>query len=151
MIPRQWLLLPGLFLVFGAGFAQDNQPTLNALEKEFQESMSGVILTGRFTRQDGNALAEDKYTIDKVAKVGDDLWRFSARIKYGGQEMTVPISIHVKWAGDTPVLTLTDESVAGMGKYTARIVIYKGQYSGIWGAGQGRGGQMFGTIAKITQ
>ena len=151
MIPKNSLALPALLLMLGAAVAQENQPPLNALEKEFQESMSGVTLSGRFTRQDGNTLSEDKYIIEKATKIGDDLWRFSARIKYGGQEMTAPISLHVKWAGDTPVLTLTDEPVAGAGKYTARIVIYKGQYSGIWGSSSGRGGQMFGTITKSSQ
>ena len=122
---------------------------MNTLEKEFQQSMSGVVLSGRFTRQDGNvSTGEDKYTIEKATKVKDDLWRIDAHVKFGGQEMTVPVSIHVRWAGDTPMLTLTDESVAGMGKYTVRILIYRGQYAGTWANSQGRGGQMFGTITK---
>ena len=124
---------------------------MNALEKEFQESMSGVVLAGRFSRQDGSvAPSEDKYVIEKATKVKDDLWRFDAHVKFGAQEMTVPVSIHVRWAGDTPMLTLTDESVAGMGKYTVRILIYRGQYAGTWANAQGRGGQMFGSITKGT-
>ena len=151
MILRHSIPLPALLFLLGTALAQDNQPPLTALEKEFQESMSGVTLTGRFTRQGGDALAEDKYTIEKATRLKDDLWQFSARVKFGGQEITVPVSIHVRWAGDTPVLTLTDESVAGMGKYSVRIVVYKGQYSGIWSNSQGRGGQMFGSVVKITQ
>ncbi len=122
---------------------------MNALEKDFQESMTGVILAGRFTRQDGTlAPSEDKYAIEKATKLKDDLWRIDARVKFGGQEMTVPVRIHVRWAGDTPMLALTDESVAGMGKYTVRLVIYRGHYAGTWANAQGRGGQMFGTITK---
>jgi len=147
---RRSIPLPALLFVLGSAFAQDSPSPLTALEKDFQESMSGVTLTGRFTRQNGDALAEDKYTIEKATHLKDDLWRFDARVKFGGQEVTVPVSLHVRWAGDTPVLTLTDESVAGMGKYSVRIVIYKGQYSGIWSNSQGRGGQMFGSVVKIT-
>jgi hypothetical protein len=36
----------------------------------------------------------------------------------------------VKWAGDTPVITLTNMAVGGMGSFTVRIVVYKGQYRG---------------------
>jgi len=149
MILRRSLPLPALLLLLGSALAQDSQPALTASEKEFQESMSGAMLTGRFTRQGADATAEDKYTIEKATKLKDDLWQLDARIKFGGKDITVPVAIHVRWAGDTPVLTLTDESVAGMGKYSVRIVVYKGQYSGIWSSSQGRGGQMFGSIVKI--
>ena len=43
----------------------------------------------------------------EATRLKDDLWQFSARVKFGGQEITVPVSIHVRWAGDTPVITLT--------------------------------------------
>ena len=131
-------------------WAQENQPPLTPLEKEFQQSMSGVILAGRFSHADGK-LSEDKYNIEKVTKLKDDLWRIDARIQYGGKDVTIPVQIHVKWAGDTPILVLTDESVMGMGKFTVRILIYKGEYAGTWSGGQGRGGQMFGTIVKAAQ
>src|SRR5882672_9444875 len=98
MIPRHSLPLPALLLLLATAQAQDTQPPLTALEKDFQESMSGVTLTGRFTRQGGDALAEDKYTIEKATRLKDDLWQLSARVKFGGQEVTVPVSIHVRWA-----------------------------------------------------
>src|SRR5437867_1106135 len=99
LLPLASLLVIGSGLV-GNVVAQENQPALTPLEKEFQESMSGVILAGRSSRQDGK-LSDDKYTIEKATKVEDDLWRFDARVQYGGQDMKVPVMIHVKWAGDT--------------------------------------------------
>jgi hypothetical protein len=33
----------------------------------------------------------------------------------------------IKWAGDTPVITLTDLSIPGMGTYTARAILYNDQ------------------------
>ena len=125
--------------------AQDLTP----LEKAFQDSMSNVTLAGRFSRQGSANLSEDKYVIEKVTKLKDDLWQFDAVVSYRGQSMKVPIAVHVKWAGDTPVMTLTDEMVAGMGKFTVRLVIYRGQYAGMWSGADGHGGgQMFGTITK---
>lgn len=138
-------------LLIASALAQESQPTLNPLEKEFERSMSGVIMTGHFTKEGGDGLSSDKYNIDKVTKLKDDLWRFDARIQYGGNDVKVPVSLHVKWAGDTPVLSLTDESVAGMGKFTVRIVVYGGHYAGTWSGAKGHGGQMFGDIVKAGQ
>jgi hypothetical protein len=146
MTLRLSLLPLASLLTLGSALAQE--APLTPLEKEFQESMSGVTLAGRFARQDGK-LSEDKYVIEKATKVKDDLWRFDARVQFGGQDMKIPVSLHVKWAGDTAVLVLTDEAVAGMGKFTVRILVYRGQYAGTWsGGGQGHGGQMFGSIVK---
>src|SRR3981081_846712 len=132
------------FLLIARALAQERPPALNRLEKEFEQSMSGVTLAGHFTRQGGAGLSDDKYNIDKVTKLKDDLWRFDTRIQYGGNDVKMPVSLHVKWAGDTPVLFLTDESIVGMGKFTVRIVIYGGHYAGTWSGSKGHGGQMCG-------
>ena len=137
-----------LLLVVGA-FAQE--PALTPAEKEFQQSMSGVTLNGHYTRQGGNGLSDDKYTIEKVTKVKGDLWRFDTRILYGGHDVKMPIELEVKWAGDTPVITLTDMAVGGLGSFTARIVIFRGQYAGTWSGAKGHGGQLFGNIVKSAQ
>ena len=65
--------------------------------------------------------------------------------------MKLPVTVHVKWAGDTPVIELTDESVMGMGTFTARVVIYRGHYAGMWSNAKGHGGQMFGDVVKTTK
>ena len=151
MILRLSLLSLASLLTLSSAPAQESQPSLTPLEKAFQDSMSGVTLAGRFSRLGSATLSEDKYVIEKVSKLKDDLWRFDARVQYGGKDLRIPITIHVKWAGDTPMLELTDEMVAGMGKFTVRLVIYRGQYAGMWSGGEGKGGQMFGTITKTEQ
>lgn len=117
--------------------------------KAFTESMSGVTLVGYSTRTNREGLSkEERYTIDSVTHVAGDNWLFKTRMQYGGREMPFPIPLTVKWAGDdTPVITLTDMSVPGMGTYTARVVLYGEQYAGLWSAGKS-GGQMFGKIVK---
>ena len=139
-------------LLFVAGaLAQESQPALTPAEKEFQESMSGVTLNGHYTREDGSGLSSDKYTIESVTKVKGDLWRFATRVQYGGHDVKMPVELQVKWAGDTPVITLTNAAVGGMGSFTVRIVVYKGQYAGTWSSAKGHGGMMFGTIVKTAQ
>lgn len=122
-------------------------PPLTTLEKEFQDSMAGVVLEGQSTRDGRPGLSEDKYTIDKVVKTGEDQWTIFARVEAKGQTMTVPLPLQVKWAGDTPVITLTDQALPGMGTYTARVVVYRGQYAGTW-SGRNGGGKLFGRIVK---
>jgi hypothetical protein len=117
------------------------------LEKQFQESMTGVVLEGQSTRDGRPGVSDDKYTIEKVVKQSGDTWTIYARVQYQGKDVTVPFPIQVKWAGDTPVITLTDQALPGMGAYTARVVIYKGRYAGTWSGARG-GGTVFGRVVK---
>ena len=133
-------------LLTAAGLSAQT-PSLNALEKEFQDSMQGVTLEGQSTRDGKPGLSEDKYEIEKVVKTGDDQWTVYAKIEFRGQAMTVPLPLEIKWAGDTPMITLTDQSLPGMGTYTARVLLYRGQYAGTW-SGRNGGGKVFGKIVK---
>ena len=53
----------------------------------------------------------------------------------------------MKWAGDTPVITLTDQALPGMGTYHLHSVVYRGQYAGTW-SGKNVGSKVFGRIVK---
>ena len=122
-------------------------PEMTAAEKQFQESMADVTLVGYFTQGDKAELKEDRYVVERISKVGDDLWKFEARIQYNKKDMKIAMPLPVKWAGDTPVISLTKFTVPGMGSYTARVVIYDGAYAGTWGDAQ-HGGKLFGKIVK---
>ena len=128
------------------------QNALNPNEQRFQEILSDATLTGHFTitgGEDSSNLREEKYTITKVTKLSDDYWLFFARIQYGGRDVTVPLKLEVKWADDTPIITLTDLELPNLGTFTARVIIYRGQYAGTWSSGK-HGGHMFGIITKNT-
>jgi len=122
-------------------------PILNQLEKEFQDSLAGATLEGQSTHDGKPGVAEDHYNIERVEKTSGDNWTFYVRMNMQGKEVTLPLPIEVKWAGDTPVITLTDKSMPGMGTYTARVVIYRGNYAGTW-SGRNGGGKIFGKIVK---
>lgn len=126
---------------------------LNDLEQQFAESMSGVVLRGYFTvdgRENKGALKEEKYTIAQVGKVKDDIWLFHCRIQYGEHDVTIPLPLSVRWAGDTPLIMLTDQAIPGLGTYTARVVVYRGRYSGTW-SGKDHGGHLFGRVEKLDE
>ena len=121
---------------------------LPQLEREFADKMRGAALVGRFTisgREDRVA-TPDRYDIYSVDKVGDDQWRFNAKIGESG--VTLPIVVRMKFVDDTPLILMTDATIPGMGTFTARVFFHGDQYAGTWfHAGRG-GGHMFGKIER---
>lgn len=123
-------------------------PDRAALEKEFAESMSGATLVGYFTtngKESEQGLKEEKYRLKSVKKLQGDFWLFE--YQYGDQGKAIPLSLEVKWAGDTPVITLTDFAISGVGTFTARVLFYRGEYAGTWSASD-HGGRLFGKVVR---
>lgn len=118
---------------------------------KFTELLSGSRLVGTFTIK-GNENEKprvEEYEIAEVKKLPrGDYWQFKARIKYGDNDYTVPLSLEVKWAGDTPMIQLTDFSILGQGPFSARVMFYDGMYAGTWSHGE-VGGHMFGRVEKM--
>lgn len=123
-------------------------PDQQTLEQRFEKLLTGAVLAGSFTeigRDPAKPLTEEKYTIEKVRKLSGDFWLFTSRIEYGNHDVTLSMPIEVRFAGDTPMLLLTDYPVPGFGTFTCRILIYKDRYAGTW-AGANHGGHMFGRV-----
>lgn len=144
-----------LGLLTGAQPQEDKQAKL---DEKFQTMLTGAELIGHFTTDGADAEdsepREEKYTIAAVTKLGRDLWKFECRIQYGENDFTVPIPLTVKWAGDTPVITLTDMRIAGSGPYTARVLFHDDKYAGTWSAGAGddaHGGHLYGRIERAAE
>jgi hypothetical protein len=135
-------------LVALSGCAKKVVTTQDDLDRKFEEMMKSVTLVGRSTRlNDDKVHGEEKYVIEGVSKLTGETWLFRARMQYGGRDIPVPVPVTIKWAGDTPVITLTDLAIPGVGTYTARVILYRDQYAGTW-SGKNAGGQMFGKIVR---
>ena len=90
--------------------------------------------------------APDRYDIYAVDKLGDDEWRFNARIGENG--LTLPLVIRMKFVDDTPMILMTDATIPGMGTgFSARVFFYGDLYAGTWAHGA-RGGHLFGRIER---
>lgn len=128
--------------------ASATQPTQAELEKRFEETMTGAVLVGKFTtRGREENPKDDRYTIVSAKKLLGDKWVITARVEYGGETMAIPLIVPVKWAGDTPIISVTDLTIPGMGTYTARVMIFRDQYTGMWDAAN-HGGLMWGKIER---
>src|ERR1043166_7592848 len=116
--------------------------TQEELELAFKTTLTKATLTGRWCLvQDGKLSQEkeDKYTITGVSKIGGDMWLIHARIQYGKKDVTAPVPVQVKWAGDTPVIVVDKIPIPGSGTYSARLLIYEKTYAGTWSGGDHRG------------
>jgi outer membrane protein assembly factor BamB len=151
-------LVPSLALGVPSSIPQDtatSKPAKNSgtdqaeLEAAFAKLMTGCQMVGLFTDTDkpDKPPQKDSYTIAKVTKLAGDRWRFDAKVEYGTKSVTVPVIVNVKWAGDTPMIQVTKLSIPMLGTYSARVVIYDGQYAGLW-SGSDHGGHMFGKIVR---
>lgn len=117
-------------------------------EAKFEKTMSGATLVGRFTidgMKDGEIPKPERYEIDSVRKLRDDIWVFTARIKYGKHDIKVPMQLKVKWAGDTPVINMDNFTIPAMGTFSFRVLFHGDRYVGSWQHGK-VGGHMFGRI-----
>lgn len=126
-------------------------PNQDELEAKFKATMTHAVMNGRWCLIKEGQLQpeqEDKYTIVGVNKLFGDNWVVRARIQYGKRDVTAPIPVKVKWAGDTPVITVDGFGLPGGGSaYSARVLIYGDTYAGTWSAGD-HGGLMSGLIVR---
>jgi len=166
MPAKKWFIVLSCLAAFGSfSLAENPQQTPIAAEEsstagvpdkkqlysDFSELLSGVKLVGRFTTlgNDDGPAAKEEYTIHSATKLPQgDYWLITARIKYGHVDLTIPMPLEIKWAGDTPVITLTKLTLPGLGTFSSRVLIYNDKYVGTWTHGE-VGGHLFGILEKV--
>lgn len=125
-------------------------PDKAALEESFAKTLTGATLVGHFSvvgRVTAGKDLADRYEIDKAEKIEGHRWLITARIKYGKHDVKVPVPLEVYWAGDTPVITVSNVTVPGMGTFVARVLVYGDRYAGTWQHDK-VGGHMWGMIER---
>lgn len=123
------------------------------LEAKFKKTLTDATMVGTwYLVTDGKAgePTADKYTIAGATKLFGENWLIHARVQYGKADFTAPFPVKVKWAGDTPVITLDEVGIPGGAKFSARVLIYGGTYAGTWSGG-GHGGLMSGVMGKVKE
>lgn len=131
--------------------AELSDAELGVAESAFTAAMRNASLVGGFTTAGEPQAAAppqvrpERYDLGEVRKVSDGLWLFPTRVRYGGRDVTLPITLPVRWAGDTAVIVVDNVGFPGLGEYSARVLIHDGRYAGYWHGG-GRGGHLFGSV-----
>ncbi|GDY07189.1 hypothetical protein LBMAG52_06750 [Planctomycetia bacterium] len=150
---RAWMSSVATASLVGVAAAQDKapaKPNREELEKAFSERMTGTVLVGNYSvvGKDLKPANPERYELKKVSKLADDLWVFEARIKYGQTDVTLPLTLRMIWAEDTPMISLTNANLPGLGAaFGARVIFHGDLYAGTWQHGK-VGGHLWGTIQK---
>ena len=111
-----------------------------ALEKQLADKLSNARMSGFYTIEGQKSPPQqDSYTLGKVEKKEGNKWLFNARIEYGKKAFSVPLELPVLWAGDTPVITVSQMTIPTLGTYTARVLIHGDSYAGTWSSPQHQG------------
>ncbi len=91
---------------------------------------------------------DELYEISSVTKLDGNRWRFNVRMKYMSVDVTLPVVVPIEWAGDTPMVSITNFEIPGLGsEFGARVLFYDERYAGTWDHGD-VGGLMYGTIER---
>ena len=134
--------------------AQNSAERQAALEAALAKMLSGATLEGSFTVSgpgaDPKKLSREKYTLGEVKKVSGDIWLFPTRIQYGEKDLTLPIPVPIRWAGDTPVVVVDAVDLPGFGAVSARVLFFDGHYAGYWQHGN-HSGNLFGEIHAVKE
>ena len=117
------------------------------LEKAFADQLTGATLVGSFTIVGRENSKAERYEIASARKLENDDWVITARIKYGDHDVKLPIVVKVYWANDTPIISLTNITIPGLGTFTARVMFYGDRYAGTW-QHDAVGGHMFGLVEQ---
>lgn len=120
-----------------------------ALEHAFADKLTGAALVGSFSTDGKDGKAGDRYQIASAKKLNGDNWLVTYKAKIGEQVIDLPVPIKVLWAGDTPVMTLDELTIPGLGTFTARVLFHGDRYVGTWQHGD-HGGAMWGRVEKKT-
>lgn len=144
-------LASGIGYFFGYRAASDREVSedLRTQEEAFVRMMTGVSLEGSFTAEgsESGGLAEESYAIESVEKLAGDVWLFRTQMRFGERDVNLPVPVKVVFAEDTPMVTLTDASLPGLGTFTARVMFYRDRYAGLWWSSDSSGHQ-FGRLVR---
>ena len=114
--------------------------------------MQGARMKGQFNvvGPQGQSPAQiDLYMVSELSRGEENQWIFNYSMSFNQDQKMSPIPVEVLWAGETPVLTMTDQEIPGLqGKFSARLLIHDGKYGGTWQHGA-IGGLMWGVLEKV--
>ncbi len=121
--------------------------------RKIADYLSGAVLTGGYRNDAGDSggvIHEESYEIKNCEPLGQDRHRMTVRIRYGDVDADFPVELSIYFAAGTPVLTLQDAWIPGLGTFSARVLIQDDRYAGTWQHGE-VGGHLFGAVRPANQ
>lgn len=119
-------------------------------EDKLAEFLTDCQFVGHFTvdGKEDRVPKTERYTIGKCERLPEaDMYRMTTTITYGDVNNEVPIDVKILWSGSTPVITLDNLWIPGMGTFSSRVLIHGDRYAGTWQHGE-KGGHLFGSVEQ---
>src|SRR6185436_706880 len=121
------LLLTGAALATGAAAQTDRAE----LERKFEAMVGNARLVGQYSVIGANGAAmsgprPDEYAVSRLERAAEGHWVFNVSMSAGPTQQTMPVPVTVEWAGDTPMITMTEQTIPGLGTFSARVLFYDG-------------------------
>ena len=127
--------------------ANENEGWPNDRANRLAKYLSGSAFVGRYTHSgEGDQPGVERYNIASCKLLPDvDHYELKVRIRYGGTDAVAPLKVKIVFADKTPVITLDQTWIPGLGTFDARVLIRDGRYAGTWSHDE-VGGHVFGKI-----
>ena len=123
----------------------------NLLNQKLQRFLTDITFRGHFTTDKkvrGRTSKAGRIHHHVCNHVGGDYWLLTSRIQYKDIDVTLPVPVIIRWASTTPLITLEEVTLPGMGTFSARVLIHRNRYAGTW-QHDDVGGHLFGTLSKV--
>ena len=147
--------------------AGDTDGSNRSVEQRIVDLLDGCVFEGRYTTdntpsdangssdepdgpsQPGSLGGRERYTIESCRVTDrDEVYALAVRIQYGGKDVRVPLEVRIVMADQTPVITLDQVWIPGLGTFDARVLIRQRRYAGTW-SHDALGGHLFGRIEPL--
>ena len=98
-------------------------------EQKLHAMLEGARLVGQFSVVGtGNTPPPqpEQYAVSRLERDAEGRWVFNVSMSYATQQHTMPVPVTIEWAGDTPMITLTEQTIPGLGTFSARVLLHDG-------------------------
>ena len=144
----------GLLLAMQVGTSitqaeQPVDPVTDSQSKAIVERLSDCAFVGRYTRNGNIDPGQtERYEIKSCEPTDQpNTYKLVARIEYGQHDIEAPLIVKIYFADQTPVLTLDQVWIPGLGTFDARVLLRGDRYAGTW-SHDSTTGHLFGSIEK---
>ena len=109
--------------------------------------LSGATLSGFLSAEGSPQPRPASLQIKRLEKsAGPHDWTFQVALQAAGNTEECPLTADVHWAGSTPVISIHEVNIPGVGTVSAKLLINNWLFAGIWVHNDKRG-QVWGEVS----
>lgn len=119
---------------------------MNHHETSFERLLSGATLSGMLSAAGGEESRAAAVLVQRLERTdAPHEWLLHVVVTPGGNGVECQVKCDVHWAGSTPVATVHEAEIPGIGTVNAKVLFHNCLFTGTW-LHAGRKGQMWGEV-----